>query len=141
MHLEMKVIVAMWGLLAVVWGTAAWYDKKPTVKAQSSGSRLGQTALLLCGFFLLYRTSIGIEWLDKRIIQQRGWIPWIGVWFAVVGVAFAIWARILLGSNWSGTAKLKAGHTLICDGPYHIVRHPIYTGILIAVLGTAVDNG
>jgi protein-S-isoprenylcysteine O-methyltransferase Ste14 len=138
MQLEMKVIVALWGLLAVVWGTTALYDTKPTVKAQSSGSRIVQTALLGCGFFLLYRTSIGVEWLDKPIILQPGWIPWIGVSIAFLGVAFAIWARTLLGSNWSGTAKLKAGHTLIRGGPYRIVRHPIYTGILVAALGTAV---
>lgn len=141
MHLEMKLIVALWALLAVVWGTTALYDTKPTVRAQSSGSRLVQTALLACGFFLLYRASIGIEWLDKPIVDQRGWIAWIGVWITAGGVALAIWARTYLGGNWSGTATLKAGHTLIRGGPYRIVRHPIYTGILIAVLGTAIVNG
>lgn len=138
MHLEMKMIVALWGLLAIIWGTTGLYESKPIVKAQSSGSRALQTALLACGFLLLYRTSIGVEWLDRPIFDEGGWIPWIAVWIVFVGAVFAIWARIWLGSNWSGTAKLKAGHTLIRGGPYRIVRHPIYTGILIAVMGTAV---
>ena len=60
---------------------------------------------------------------------------------AGVGVAFAIWARTILGGNWSGMATLKVGHTLIRGGPYRVVRHPIYTGILAAVIGTAVADG
>ena len=141
MNLEMKIIVALWGVLAIVWGTTALYDTKPMMKAQSSGSRLLQTALLICGLGLLYGRSYGIPWLDLPIIHERTWVPWLGVWMAGVGVAFAIWARTILGGNWSGMATLKVGHTLIRGGPYRVVRHPIYTGILAAVIGTAVADG
>ena len=54
------------------------------------------------------------------------------------GFAVAIWARTILGRNWSGIATVKENHELICRGPYKIVRHPIYTGLVLAVLGTFI---
>ena len=54
------------------------------------------------------------------------------------GIAFAVWARHYLGRNWSGTVTVKQDHELIRSGPYRLVRHPIYTGLLLAILGTAV---
>jgi protein-S-isoprenylcysteine O-methyltransferase Ste14 len=141
METKMRVIVALWGVLAIVWGTSALYDSKPTVKAQSSGSRLVQTALLLSGFFLLSKKSVGFGWLDQPMIHEQGWVQWAGVWVVLAGVAFAIWARITLGGNWSGPATLKVGHTIARRGPYRFVRHPIYTGILLGVVGTAVTAG
>src|SRR5262252_7500697 len=57
---------------------------------------------------------------------------------AVAGVAFAIWARWHLGENWSGTVTLKEGHELVRSGPYHYIRHPIYTGMLLAFAGTVL---
>jgi protein-S-isoprenylcysteine O-methyltransferase Ste14 len=56
----------------------------------------------------------------------------------VAGGAFTVWARLILGANWSGTVTLKEDHELIRTGPYRFVRHPIYTGILLALLGTAL---
>ena len=56
----------------------------------------------------------------------------------VVGLLFAVWAREHLGSNWSRSVTIKQGHELITTGPYAVVRHPIYTGILAGFLGTAI---
>jgi protein-S-isoprenylcysteine O-methyltransferase Ste14 len=58
-----------------------------------------------------------------------------------LGLAFTVWARVYLGRNWSGTVTLKEGHELIRSGPYTYVRHPIYTGLLVALLGSAVACG
>jgi protein-S-isoprenylcysteine O-methyltransferase Ste14 len=66
---------------------------------------------------------------------------WIGVALVIAGLAFAIWARVHLGSNWSGTVTIKQGHELIRSGPYAYVRHPIYTGLITALLGTTVASG
>jgi protein-S-isoprenylcysteine O-methyltransferase Ste14 len=57
------------------------------------------------------------------------------------GIAVAFWARWHLGTNWSGVVTLKEGHELIRTGPYRAMRHPIYTGILLALLGTAITFG
>ena len=57
------------------------------------------------------------------------------------GLGFAVWARRCLGRNWSGIVTVKQGHELIRSGPYALVRHPIYTGLLLAILGTASAIG
>jgi protein-S-isoprenylcysteine O-methyltransferase Ste14 len=64
-----------------------------------------------------------------------------GLALVLGGLAFAVWARLHLGSNWSATVTLKEGHELVRSGPYALVRHPIYTGLLAALLGSAVMNG
>lgn len=53
----------------------------------------------------------------------------------------AIWARAYLGKNWSDQPSTKVGHELVTSGPYHLVRHPIYTGVLLALVGTALATG
>lgn len=65
----------------------------------------------------------------------------LGLFLCIVGVAIACWARHLLGGNWSATVQLKDDHQLITRGPYRLVRHPIYSGILLLFLGNAVLVG
>jgi protein-S-isoprenylcysteine O-methyltransferase Ste14 len=59
----------------------------------------------------------------------------------VAGFAFCIWARIVLGRNWSGEVTFKQDHELILSGPYAVTRHPIYTGLIAMALGTALNYG
>jgi protein-S-isoprenylcysteine O-methyltransferase Ste14 len=66
---------------------------------------------------------------------------WTGLGLVIAGAAIAVWARALLGSNWSATVTLKRGHELVRRGPYALVRHPIYSGLLLGVLGTALALG
>jgi protein-S-isoprenylcysteine O-methyltransferase Ste14 len=63
---------------------------------------------------------------------------WVGAALTAAGLLFTVWARVHLGTNWSGTVTLKRGHELITSGPYAFVRHPIYTGLLLAFLGSAL---
>jgi protein-S-isoprenylcysteine O-methyltransferase Ste14 len=65
----------------------------------------------------------------------------VGIILSGAGIAFAIWARFVLGKNWSGIPSIKEGHELIQSGPYAIVRHPIYTGIILSALGDAIAFG
>jgi protein-S-isoprenylcysteine O-methyltransferase Ste14 len=65
----------------------------------------------------------------------------IGTIIAVVGMVFLVWARQSLGRNWSQTVSAKEGHELITSGPYHYVRHPVYTGGLIACIGSVIVAG
>ena len=57
------------------------------------------------------------------------------------GLLLSIWARAYLGRNWSGTVTVKVGHQLIRSGPYRWVRHPIYSGLILAMIGTAINKG
>ena len=65
-------------------------------------------------------------------------IFWLGAAITVAGLLFAVWARAYLGRNWSSAVTIKQDHQLITTGPYAIVRHPIYTGILAGFLGMAI---
>lgn len=67
--------------------------------------------------------------------------PGAGLAVQLAGLGFAIWARLALGKHWSGTITIKEGHELVTRGPYAIVRHPIYTGLLVAFLGNALLVG
>ena len=74
-------------------------------------------------------------------LSSTGVFAWAMVWLAAAGFLFAWWARIYLGRLWSGSITRKEGHRVVDTGPYRFVRHPIYTGIIIAGIATAAVNG
>ena len=65
----------------------------------------------------------------------------VGIVITLAGLGFAVWARIHLGTNWSGQPVIRIDHKLVQSGPYRIVRNPIYTGILIAGIGSTIVIG
>jgi protein-S-isoprenylcysteine O-methyltransferase Ste14 len=131
-------------LFQVVWWSwaAYWYVSGLSASApkrvQGRGPRLVYLGEMVFSFALLACPPLGIGWLGLRIVPRTEALFVSGASLLVAGLAFAIWARAHLGQHWSGNVTLKAGHRLIRTGPYAIVRHPIYTGLLLAMLGTAV---
>lgn len=131
-------------LFPVAWWTwaAYWYassfSTRTSKRRQGRGARLFYLAQMLLSFALLAWPALGVGWLGTRIVPRTEALFVIGACMLIGGLGFAIWARIHLGQYWSGNVTLKAGHRLIRTGPYAIVRHPIYTGLLLAMLGTAV---
>ena len=79
--------------------------------------------------------------LALRIIPTNDVIAAISGALCVAGLLFCLWARATLGRNWSGTITVKEEHKLVVRGPYRIVRHPIYTGLLAMLLATAMLVG
>jgi len=80
-------------------------------------------------------------WLSVRLVPG-GWVRyWIGVALVLSGLCMTVWARRVLGTNWSGRISITAGQQLVITGPYRWIRHPIYAGGLIAVLGSATASG
>jgi protein-S-isoprenylcysteine O-methyltransferase Ste14 len=85
-----------------------------------------------------------VPWAGRlwiRLLPHALWAQVLGVAVTTAGLGFAVWARIYLGSNWSGIAMVKVGHELIRTGPYRWVRHPIYSGLILALAGTAITVG
>jgi protein-S-isoprenylcysteine O-methyltransferase Ste14 len=72
--------------------------------------------------------------LAWRFVPDSPVVAWAGLAVTAAGFTFAIWARMLLGGNWSSSMTVKQDHQLIRQGPYSIVRHPIYSGLLLALL-------
>jgi len=66
---------------------------------------------------------------------------WLGIGLTTCGIGLAIWARSCLGANWSATITIRTSHSLIRIGPYARLRHPIYSGLLLAIAGTALAQG
>jgi protein-S-isoprenylcysteine O-methyltransferase Ste14 len=130
----------MWIVLVVVWA-AGMFMTRQTARRQTSSSRMWQMGLVLLGMWLLFGWASGIAWLDGPAFPVTTAIAMSGVAITLAGVTFAIWARVMLGRNWSGVITVKEGHTLVRSGPYRFVRHPIYTGMLTAVAGTALTHG
>jgi protein-S-isoprenylcysteine O-methyltransferase Ste14 len=115
---------------------------KRVVKRQSAAGRLLQVLGALVAFLLMF--NHGVQWTGVMIARfvppDRFWAA-AGAALTCIGVAIAIWARTLLGGNWSGIVTVKQDHTLIRTGPYGVVRHPIYSGLILALFGTALTLG
>jgi len=135
----------IWAGVGVVWLLAALGSKK-TARRQEASSRLLHIAIMTAALVLLFPSLLfGVRLpvgpLARRFVPDSPAIAWAGLALTAAGCAFAIWARLLLGGNWSGSVTLKRDHRLIRRGPYTIVRHPIYSGFLLGLLGTALALG
>lgn len=130
----------LWLVLVIVWVVGALRTKR-TVQSQSSASQLLYTAILLVGVYMIFAKQSGIPWLDRQLFSVNIPIVLAGLLVVLIGVAFSIWGRLILGSNWSNRVTVKENHTLVRTGPYRIVRHPIYSGILLGMLGSALQRG
>ena len=131
---------AMWLSWTAYWWVSA-RNVKRTVRHESLPSRLshvGPLAVLRCFFrFQTHR----LRSLELVFSHRPTWPFNVAVALTAAGLLFAVWARQYLGSNWSGTVTIKEGHELIISGPYARVRHPIYTGLLLAFIGSAMAIG
>ena len=129
-----------WLAWALYWAASAFATKR-TRRRESPASRVVHVLPLLIGALLLGWRSVPWPWLALRLWPRAALPYFAGLALLYAGLAFAVWARLHLGRNWSGTVTVKEGHELIRSGPYAWVRHPIYTGLLTAVLGTALASG
>jgi protein-S-isoprenylcysteine O-methyltransferase Ste14 len=127
----------VWIAFLVYWRIRA-AGTKSNQRAERAVAPILRTLVFVIVIVLLSVPRIPLPWLYLELWPQ-GIAPfWIGAAVTVASLLFAVWARHYLGKNWSSEVTIKQGHELITSGPYALVRHPIYTGILGGFLGTAI---
>lgn len=129
------VFAIIWIGWIVSWMAAAFWSNR-TERIALTGETLLYRVCIVAGFILM------TPWASRRLLAGRLWhVGYAGAYalaaLTLAGILFAWWARIHIGRLWSGSITRKEGHRVVDTGPYALVRHPIYTGLILALLATA----
>ena len=135
--LRLYLIDGPWIVFVLYWAASALKTRR-TIRRDPFVSRHGILLIEVAGFFLLFSDTANIGVLEHHIYPRNFAVSAIAVALTWTGIAIALWARWHLGQYWSGRITLKEGHQLIRTGPYAHFRHPIYSGLDLAVIGTAL---
>ena len=130
----------LWAIFGWVW-LIAWIRTKPTQERAPLSFRFLYGVPVAIASYLMFNDNAALRWGGAQFVPRTPLIQSAGILLTAAGIAFAIWARFYLGQNWSSAVSIKVGHQLIRTGPYQWVRHPIYSGLLVALLGTALARG
>src|SRR5690348_13023475 len=141
-----RIILASWAVFLLVWLGLSFF-----VKRDARGGRTARAyqvrELVLVVVIVVVAWSYRHRQADPHLASNRLslFVPdppllWIGAALTAIGVAVAVWARLYIGRNWSPRPAMKEEHELVTSGPYAVVRHPIYTGIMVATLGSALTG-
>jgi protein-S-isoprenylcysteine O-methyltransferase Ste14 len=130
----------VWVAFVAVWIITA-FQTKPTSRKEDFWASLGYRLLSVIAAFLLFSRRLAVGFLGLHFRPPSTIAEFAGFVITVFGIGFAVWARFFLGGNWSAMVTVKENHELIRSGPYAIVRHPIYSGVSLAALGTAITKG
>lgn len=134
------VIPAMWLAWIGYWAFAARAVKQ-TERIEDARSRLSHRLPLLAGALIMTIPNLLGPQVEAAFVASTP--AWLGLAIALValGLGFSVAARVWLGRNWSSMVTVKQEHELIRSGPYALVRHPIYSGLLLALAGSALMLG
>jgi protein-S-isoprenylcysteine O-methyltransferase Ste14 len=131
MHVIDLVILAGWAVFWIYWLAASIGVKAGRARWTGfAGFRVAAILIVL----LLLRARV----FRTHATTNNPWLQGIGLAVFVLGLALAVWARVYLGRNWGMPMSQKADPELVTTGPYRSIRHPIYTGIILAMIGTAI---
>lgn len=129
-----------WSVLILVWAIG-WSTSKARTRRGSYTSRLVIFLPILIVYLLIGAHILPRSWVMARLWPQTPAFEAAGLLLTILGCVFAIWARLTLGTNWSSMPDVKQSHELVTKGPYALVRHPIYSGLLLALAGTIAAAG
>jgi len=133
-------IQAMWLAWWISWlAAAAWSDR--AVKRPPTRLQITYRVLAALGTVLLFGTFRHELRVELILWRTPNALAWTMAALVLTGLLFTWWARIHLGRLWSSGVTRKADHHVVDTGPYGIVRHPIYTGIILASAATAAMRG
>jgi protein-S-isoprenylcysteine O-methyltransferase Ste14 len=135
-----RVIGVLWVIWLGYWIAAA-RNTRPPRRREAPARRFLWHLTFVAGALLLALPDGGAHWFDRRFLPVSAAASDIGTLMVAAGLALAVWARRHLGANWSGEVMLKQVHELIQTGPFRLIRHPIYAGLLLALSGSALARG
>lgn len=127
----------IWVAYLLYWRSLA-INVKAAEQIEPLTSRMVRATVFLSACALLCLPRIPVPFLYRHFLPNADWPFFVGAAITVAGLLFSVWGRLYLGTNWSRAVTIKQDHELITSGPYAVVRHPIYTGLLTGFLGTAI---
>lgn len=132
-----SICACLWVAWIIIWMTWA-FQSKQTQQRESLTSRLSYTVIACAAGMSMFSPGGLGSWGHSLLMPYRHWMDWLATTITTLGFAITLWARAILGGNWSSSVTIKVSHELVRSGPYRWVRHPIYTGLIIAMAGTAI---
>lgn len=138
-----SLIGLLWAAFVLCWLVLAQFNKKVS-RSTPAWAGWGLRLAIIIGVLILlplrrHALATLVASLSRTLplhLGIRG--QWVGVGLCLVGIGFAVWARMHIGRNWGMPMSLRQGHELVTSGPYAYVRHPIYSGLMLAMIGSAV---
>lgn len=130
----------IWAALGLYWLVSASGTEK-AVTGEAFWWRLIRLPILAIVFLLLLSPWLRFGVLGLRFVPQNSFLRGLGTALTLAGASLCVWARVCLGKYWSDKVVLKVNHELIRNGPYAYLRHPIYSGVLVGIVGTALSIG
>ena len=134
-----SIILGCWIIFLAYWLISAM-RVKAIAERQSRWSALAHRIPLGCSYVLLAAWYLPPP-MNLSVTPHADWARAMGAIICGLGLFVTLWARWTLAGNWSSDVTFKQGHELVKTGPYRFVRHPIYTGLLIMCLGSAIEIG
>jgi protein-S-isoprenylcysteine O-methyltransferase Ste14 len=136
-----STIIALWVAWLASWGFAAFWSNR-TEKRGGIGAEIAFRILFWVSAILLFAPlSDRLNYARLQFWHPNAALKWALVALAAIELSFVWWARIHLGRLWSDLVAKKAGHHVVDTGPYRLVRHPIYSGLIFAAFATAIEKG
>jgi len=133
------VLAACWGTVIVVWCAGAAYNSIRAPRGRMR-DRTGNPSLI-CATALCAVAVLATRGYWSTLEFDIPWVQGLGLAVLVVSTVFALWARFALGTAWSIAPEAGGDRRLHTSGPYGVTRHPIYTGLLGMIIGSALLTG
>jgi protein-S-isoprenylcysteine O-methyltransferase Ste14 len=132
------VTIGSWAFVDLAWHLSA-RGNAPT--GNGGGAPMGSRVLTKIPYLLYCLPLDNVPILGLRLLPPLSSMQWTGAAMCVVGIGFGIYSRRVLAKSWSGDVAITPAHALVVRGPYAVVRHPIYLGLLVAQLGMIIALG
>jgi len=132
----MRVVVD--SVIFAVWLAFGTYWLAASVGVKAGQTRWTRFAGIRVAIILIVLLLLRVRTFKTHVTINDPWLEVIGLAVFLLGLALAVWARVYLGRNWGMPMTQKVDPELVTTGPYRRVRHPIYSGIILAMIGTAI---